>query len=96
MTQVVKEGTMYTADQIQARLREQPFVPFQIVTNSGQTYDVKHPDAVQVGKRSLIIGIASINDPAQFKTASRVAVIHVIDLRDLPDSAPSETDGPAA
>jgi hypothetical protein len=87
---------MYTTAEIRARLRERPFVPFQIVTNSGQSFDVKHPESVQVGDRSLIIGLASIDDPAQFKTASRVAMIHVIDLRDLPDSAPSETDGPAA
>jgi hypothetical protein len=82
---------MYTAAEIQARLRERPFVPFQIVTHSGQAYDVNHPEMVQVGNRSLIIGMAGIDDPAQFKTASRVAMIHVIDLRDLPGDKASDS-----
>jgi hypothetical protein len=87
---------MYTAAEIQARLRERPFVPFQIVTNSGQAYDVNNPEMVQVGSRSLIIGMAGIADPAEFQTASRVAMVHVIDLRDLPGDKASGTDQPTS
>ena len=81
---------MISANDIQARLRQLPFVPFRIETSSGQAYDVSHPDLVQVGSRSLIIGLANIDDPNQFQTASRVPVIHVIDLRDLPNAAASD------
>ena len=81
---------MITPDDIQARLRQEPFVPFRIETRTGQAYDVSHPDLVQVGSRSLIIGLANVDDPNQFQTASRVPVVHVIDLRDLPSSAKTE------
>jgi hypothetical protein len=87
---------MFTADDIQNRLRERPFVPLRVVTSSGQAYDIRHPDLVLVGRRALIIGTASNDNPTQFETASRVAVMHVLDLQDLPSSPSSETDGPAA
>jgi hypothetical protein len=87
---------MISANDIQARLRQLPFVPFRIETSSGQAFDVSRPDLVQVGSRSLIIGLSSVDDPSQFQTASRVPVIHVIDLRDLPGSAPSDANEPAS
>jgi hypothetical protein len=87
---------MISADDIQARLRQLPFVPFRIETSSGQAFDVSRPDLVQVGSRSLIIGLSNVDDPSQFQTASRVPVIHVIDLRDLPGSASSDENKPAS
>jgi len=87
---------MFTADDIQARLRERPFVPVRVVTNSGQTYDINHPDLVLVGRRALIIGTASNENPSQFESASRVAVMHVTDLQDLPTGPPTDTNGAPA
>lgn len=86
---------MFTADDIQARLHERPFIPMRLVTSSGQSYDIRHPDLVLVGRRFLIIGTASNENPAQIEAASRVAVLHVADLQDLPHSAPTETNGPS-
>jgi len=85
---------MFTADDIQARLHETPFVPLRVVTSSGQAYDVTHPNLVLVGQRALIIGTASNDNPTQFETASRVAILHVADLQDLPTSKPFDTNGP--
>ena len=87
---------MFSADDIQARLRERPFIPVRLVTSSGQSYDINHPDLVLVGRRFLIIGTASNDNPTQIEAASRVAVLHVADLQDLPRSATSETNGPSA
>ena len=50
---------MFTPDEIQARLREQPFIPLRVVTSSGQMYDITHPDLVLVGRRSLFSGFTS-------------------------------------
>jgi hypothetical protein len=86
---------MFTADDIQARLRERPFIPVRLVTSSGQSYDVTHPELVLVGRRTLIIGTASNENPTQFETASRVAILHVADLQDIPHPAPTDTNGPA-
>ncbi len=85
---------MFTADEIQACLREQPFIPLRLVTSSGQSYDITHLELVLVGRRSLIIGVASNDNPSQFESASRVAVMHVTDLQDLPSAAPPRNNGP--
>jgi hypothetical protein len=86
---------MFTADDIQARVRERPFVPLRVVTSSGESYDLHHPDLIMVGRRFLILGTASTENPTQFERASRVAILHVSDLQDLPASAPPGSNGPA-
>ena len=86
---------MFTADIIQARLREKPFIPVRIITSSGQAYDVSRPDLVLVGRNALIIGTASNENPTQFDTASRVAILHVTDIQDLasPSAPPKNMNG---
>jgi hypothetical protein len=86
---------MFTSDDIQTRVRRRPFVPLRIVTSSGQSYDIYHPDLVMVGRRYLIVGTASTENPSQFKLESRVAVLHVSDLQDLPTPALPGGNGPA-
>ncbi len=84
---------MFTADDIQARFRDKPFVPLRIVTTTGQTYDVYHPDLVLVGRRALIVGTPSEQNPTQFEQVTRVEIIHVTELRDLPVPSPPGKDG---
>ena len=79
---------MFTADDIQARIRHRPFIPLRIVLSTSQNYDVYHPDLIMVGRRSLIIGTASAENPAQFEQVTRVAILHVTELRDLPLPVP--------
>src|SRR5271170_7994673 len=90
------ETTMFTADDIQARIRERPFIPVRLVTSSGQSYDITHPDLVLVSRRFLIIGTASNENPTQIETASRVAILHVTDLQDMPHPAPTNITGPSS
>jgi len=87
---------VFSADDIQRRVRQQPFVPMRIVTSSGQSYDIPHPDLVMVGRRHLIVGTASTENPTQFDHESRVAILHVTDLQTLP-AAPAApgANGPA-
>jgi hypothetical protein len=33
--------------------RAKPFVPFRIRLNSGQTYDIRHPEMLRVGRSSV-------------------------------------------
>ena len=81
---------MFTADDVHNRIRERPFVPVRVVTSSSQTYDVTHPDLVLIGRRTLVIGAASNENPSHFETISRVAIMHITDLQDLP-GAPTAT-----
>ena len=74
---------MFTPEEIQGRLHEQPFVPLRVVTSSGQMYDIPHPDLVFVGQSSLYIGVGSNENPTYFDTVSRVAIMHITDLQEI-------------
>jgi hypothetical protein len=84
---------MFTPDEIQARVRERPFVPLRIMTSAGQAFDVYHPDLIMIGRRSLTIGTASAENPRQYERTTRVAVMHVTALEDLPTPTPPGGDG---
>lgn len=85
---------MFTADDIQARLRERPFTPTRLVTTTGQTYDIYHPDLVLVARRFLIVGTPSQENPAHADQVTRVAIIHLTEMRDLPTPTPPPHNGP--
>jgi hypothetical protein len=75
---------MYTAEDIQARLREKPFRPFRIIASEGLRYDIRHPDLVFVGRHDLQIGFAKPESPTIYDSVTRVALLHVVALEDLP------------
>ena len=87
---------MFTADDIQKRLKETPFVPVRIVTSSGQSYDVKHPDMVLVSIRWIIVGTASNEHPGLIDDATRIALLHIADLQDIHYSPSPKGNGPPA
>jgi hypothetical protein len=74
---------MFTEAEIKARIKQQPFVPLRIVTSSGETFDVFHPDNVMAGRREVIIGNAAADNPASFEGISRVAILRISALHDL-------------
>ena len=79
---------MLTADDIHERVRQRPFVPLRIITSGGQTYDVYHPDLIMVGRRAIIVGTASSENPLHFDQTTRISVLHVTALEDLPSPMP--------
>lgn len=85
---------MFSADDIQARLRQQPFVPVRIVTTTGQTYDLRHPELAIVGRRFLMVGIPSAENPTQAEQITRIALVHVTELQDLPAANPASGNVP--
>jgi hypothetical protein len=86
---------MFTANDIHTRIHQQPFTPLRIFTSSGQNYDITHPDLVLVGRRDLTIGTASNSNPKLYETVSRISILHITDIQDLPVSAGQshETNG---
>ncbi|MGW8256548.1 MAG: hypothetical protein ACWGMZ_03585 [Thermoguttaceae bacterium] len=78
---------MFNPDDIQNRLRQSPFTPVRIIISSGQTFDVYHPDLVLVGRRDMVIGMASEKNPAQYEQITRVPIMHITALEDLPASS---------
>ncbi len=84
---------MFTADDIDARVRQRPFVPVRIVTSAGQAFDIYHPDLIMVGRRALMVGTASSENPKHFEQATRIAILHLTALEDLPTPAPLSGNG---
>ncbi len=84
---------MFTADQIQSRVRGRPFEPLRIVTSAGQTFDIYHPDLIMVGQRDLIVGQAGKKNPGIYQQVSRIAIMHITALEDLPPTAPPQGNG---
>ncbi len=80
---------MYRADDIQARLRQKPFQPFRIIASEGLRYDIRHPNLVFVGIRDLMIGFPAPENPTVYDQVTRVALVHIVALEDLPAPAAS-------
>jgi hypothetical protein len=77
---------MFGWDDILKRIREKPFRPFRIIASEGERFDIYHPDLVLVGNRDLMIGHPGPN-PAVYDGVTRVALLHVVALEDLPVGA---------
>ncbi|MFL5244887.1 MAG: hypothetical protein ACJ8FY_22525 [Gemmataceae bacterium] len=81
---------MYNTEQIQSRLREKPFRPLRIIVSEGLRYDIRHPDLVFVGSRDIMVGSPSAENPTVYDKVTRVALVHIVALEDLPSpSTPS-------
>lgn len=83
---------IFTAEDILTRLRTRPFVPLRIVTSTGERYDVFHPDLILVTRRFLEVGTPDSDNPSVADMVTRVALVHIVELRDLPTpvAGPSE------
>jgi len=85
---------MYRYTDIQERLRQKPFRPFRIIASEELRYDIYHPDLVLVGVRDLMIGTPSSESETAYDRVTRVALVHVVALEDLPQTSTSSTNGP--
>jgi hypothetical protein len=88
---------MFAAEEIKNRARQQPFIPFRIVTSAGESYEITHQDLVWVGSRELHVGFAHPTKPTLYNGTARLALMHVTALVDLPipASGPGK-NGPVA
>jgi hypothetical protein len=87
---------MFSAEEIQARLRVKPFRPLRIVVSEGVRFDIDHPDLVLVGRRDLTIGTPDPASPTIYDRVTRVALVHVVALEDLPAAPSTSHNGPLA
>ena len=86
---------MFTAEAFLARTHAQPFIPFRVVTSSGDVYDVAHPELILVGDRFLEIGIPKKPASLIAHQIFRVALMHVTAVNDLPIATSGGANGPA-
>lgn len=78
---------MFSAEEILARLRGRPFRPLRIIASEGQRFDIHHPDLVVVGRHDLMILFPGPDHPTIYDRVTRLALVHVVALEDLPAPA---------
>ena len=71
------------------RLRQRPFQPFRMVLTEGTAYEVRHPELFMLGKRSVVVGLAT--DPAQtvYERTALVDLFHIVRLEPLDLTVPT-------
>lgn len=67
-------------------LTRRPFKPVRIVTSSGQSYEIRHPEMALLTRTDLLIGTDLADDgvPAEFKI---VSLLHVTAIEPLESRA---------
>jgi hypothetical protein len=78
-----------TQQELHEEARRQPFRPFRIVLTTGEMHDIRHPDLIMVGRRSIAIGITSDDTGTAFDRLVRADLLHVVRTEELPISASS-------
>jgi hypothetical protein len=78
-----------THQELQGEARRQPFRPFRIVLTTGEMYDIRHPDLIMIGRRSIAIGITNENNGTAFDRLVRADLLHVVRTEELPANVPS-------
>jgi hypothetical protein len=87
---------IFTADDVRARIRsEPPFQPVQLVTSTGQTYDIYHPELVLFARHFMYIGLPTKKNPYVAEQITRLAYVHLAEMRDLPLPPQSGGNGQA-
>jgi hypothetical protein len=84
---------MFTPEIIRGRIQRQPFVPLRVVTSSGQTFDILHPDLAMVGTRDVVVGMGTLEAPTYYNDVTRIAIMHITALQDLPTPAAPTGNG---
>lgn len=71
---------MITSADVRERNHKRPFSPYRIITSSGQTYNVVHPEFLTIGKRYLILGLPIHESEGKVGSAHWISVMHITAL----------------
>jgi hypothetical protein len=65
-------------------LQRRPFVPFRIHLSDGSSFEVRHPDLVMPGARSVAVGIPAPNLPPDvYDRIVILALVHITRLEPI-------------
>ena len=76
-------------EDIREKLGQRPFVPFRIVLSDGAACEVRHPELLLLGKRSVVIGLTGNPADTLYDRYVTVALLHITRLEPLDTSAVS-------
>ncbi len=76
-------------EDVEKKVRQKPFKPFRLYLTDGTVYEVRHPELVLLGRRSLVLGLTV--DPSQlvYDRSVDVDLFHIIRMDDVEPAASS-------
>lgn len=74
-------------EELREAVHRQPFVPFRLILTTGETYDIRHPDLLFIGLRSVTIGVPKTPDGTYYYRQIHVDLLHLVGFEELPQSA---------
>jgi hypothetical protein len=80
-------------EELKDTLREQPFRPFRIVLTDGETYDIRHPDLLWVGKRTAYVGLTRRPGDEFHDRAVKVDLLHIVRVEPLEPASRQKKNG---
>jgi hypothetical protein len=75
-------------------VRRRPFQPFRFFVSDGSVYDVRHPELVMLGKRSVAVGLTTEPTQTVYDRLATVDLLHITRLEPL-ESATAAGNGAA-
>jgi len=70
-------------EELRRTLKQQPFEPFRLVMTDGVSYEVRHPDLLLVGKRTVVVGLVGDGAQEYFEQTIKVDLLHIIRLEPI-------------
>ena len=69
-----------SSDDLLELVRRRPFIPFVLVTTDGTRYEVRHPEMLMPGRRTVTIGIPEDPGRPVYERQVIVSLLHVADI----------------
>ena len=75
------------AEELRATLKQQPFEQFRMVMTDGESFDIRRPDLLMVGRRTAIVGLTGDASQEYFERSVKVDLAHIIRIEPITAAA---------
>jgi hypothetical protein len=75
-------------EDLHKKLQARPFRPFRIHLSDGAAYDVMHPELLLLGRRSLVLGLASRPEETVYERTIDIDLIRIVRMEQIETTAP--------
>lgn len=79
---------------LEKKLRQRPFAPFRMYLIDGATYDVRHPELVILGRRSLVLGLNRDPEATRYERTVDVDLLHIVRVEGVDTLSTGRDSGP--
>ena len=74
------------AEDLAKALEAERFQPFMLKLSNGDTYDIRHPEQVLLGRWAVAVGTQRRNGRRYFERLDTLSLLHVVSLVPLTDT----------